>query len=134
LSNTVRSIDSKEAIDEILNIATKDVIFESATFLQELEEHDTLNRRSIRSEEGGLYVKIYFEDCEGLVFLGEIMLDTQGYSYMTHKVYTYDASRGIEDAISLKVEGLVNGYESILCYRLGENMDAIIQEVLSSME
>ena len=133
MSNTVRSIDSKEAIDEILNIATKDVIFEGETFRQELEEHDTINRRSINSEEGSLYVKIYFEDCEGLVFLGEIMLDAQGYSYMTHKVYTYDASRGIEDATSLEI-GMGNGDDRILCYRLGENMDAIIQEVLNSME
>ena len=48
---------------------------------------------------------------------------------MTHKVFIYDASIGIEDATSLE-----NDYYQILCYRLGENMDAIIQEVLSSME
>ena len=132
LSQTAISFDSKDAIDEIMNVATKDTVLPYDSFVQ--EQNETIHRselQGINTENGALYVKVYFAECEGLVFIGKIMTDENNDSYMQHIVYYYHDDEDITKATELKKASVTDSPKWEFYYRLGENMDILVQQVIT---
>ena len=131
LSQTVMPFDSMETIDEIMKIASRNAVLSYDEFLE--EQNTTIDQselRGIYTEDGALYVKVYFTECEGLVFIGKIMIDDSNNSYMQHIVYYCN---DYKDAIDLKASSVRDGDTWRFYYRLGENMDAIISELIEEL-
>lgn len=129
LSETVVSIDSAEAIDEIMNVAAKDTVLSYYLFVLEQRRTEIYDSKlkGIYSEKGSLYVKVSFEECEGLVFIGKVLLDEDNLSYMEHIVFHR------KDSIKLS-KTFYNGSTGRFRYRLGESMDAFVQQAIESIE
>lgn len=135
LSQTTISVDSKGALDEIMNVAIKETILSYDSFIQ--EQNETIyesNLQGIYTEDGALYVKVYFEECEGLVFIGKIMTDENNDSYMQHIVYYCHEYEDVGDVIELNKSRVADGSKWSFYYRLGENMDTFIQPITSSID
>lgn len=132
LSQTAMLFDSKEALDEIMNVAGKDTVLPYDSFLHEQKE--TINKsklHGIYTEDGALYVKVYFAECDGLVFIGKIMTDHNNDSYMQHIVYYGHDHEEITNIIELKKDRVTDSSKWEFYYRLGENMDILVQQVIS---
>ena len=135
LSQTTISVDSQAAIDEIMNVAIKETILSYDSFVQEQNETiDDSELQGIYTEDGALYVKVYFEECEGLVFIGKIMVDDNDDSYMQHIVYYYHDHEDSTKATKLQESSANDGDKWRFYYRLGENMDTLIQQVVAGIE
>ena len=70
LSQTTISVDSKDAIDEIMNVAIEETVLSYDSFVQ--EENETIHESELQGiyiEDGALYVKVYFAECDGLVLI-----------------------------------------------------------------
>lgn len=135
LSQTAISFDSKDAIDEIMNVAVKETVLSYDSFVQ--EQNETISRselQGIYTENGALYVKVYFAECDGLVFIGKIMTDENNDSYMQHIVYFCHEYEDVSDAVELKRSSVTDGSDWSFYYRLGENMDTFIQQVVTNHE
>lgn len=134
LSQTTISVNSKVALDEIMNVATKETILSYDSFIQEQNEAIYNSKlQGIYSEDGALYVKVYFEECDGLVFIGKIMVDDNNDSYMQHIVYFCHEYEDATNVIELKEDRVTDGSEWSFYYRLGENMDTLVQQAIESI-
>lgn len=135
LSETVMMIDSAEAIDEIMSVATKDTVLSHYMFVLEQRNTEIYDSKlnGIHSEKGSLYVKVSFEECAGLVLIGKIMVDKDNLSYMEHVVYHYD-NTDRQDATSLKASSATDCLTHGFRYRLGESMDDFVQQAIESIE
>ena len=132
LSQTAMSFDSKEAIDEIMNVAIKDTVLPYDSFIQEINETiDESELQGIYAEDGALYVKVYFAECDGLVFIGKIMTDNNNDSYMQHIVYYCHDDEDVTKATELKKASVTDSSKWNFYYRLGENMDTLVQQVIT---
>ena len=135
LSQSAMSFDSKDAIDEIMNVAIKETVLPYDSFVQEQKETiDGSKLRGIHTEDGALYVKVYFAECEGLVFIGKIMVDNNNDSYMQHIVYYYHDYEDVIDATEFKLASVTDGHKWRFYYKLGENMDFFVQQVIEGIE
>lgn len=135
LSQTTTSIASKEAIDEIMNVAIKETILTYDSFIR--EQNKTIYEsklQGIYTEDGALYVKVYFEECYGLVFIGKIMVDKNNDSYLQHIVYYCNDYENISEAVELKKSRVTDGSKWSFYYRLGENMDALVRQAIKSIK
>ncbi len=131
LSQTALFVDSKDAIDEIMHVAMKETVLSYDAFVQ--EQNATPNSSELRgiSAEGGvLYVKVYFAECDGLVLIGKIMTDENNDSYMEHIVYYANEHEHVGDIVKLNRSPVTDWR---FYYRLGENMDTFVQQVMESM-
>lgn len=134
LSQTAVSFDSKDAIDEIMNVAVKETVLSYDSFVQEQNETiDHSELQGIYTEDGALYVKVYFEECDGLVFLGKIMVDDNNDSYMQHIVYYCLEHEDSTKATELQKARVNDAHERRFYYRLGENMDTLVQQAMLSV-
>ncbi len=134
LSQTTISVDSKDAIDEIMNVAIKENILSYDSFIQEQNETIYESKlQGIYSEDGALYVKVYFAECDGLVLIGKIMTDENNDSYMQHKVYYCNEYEHVSDIIELNKSRVPDCSKWSFYYRLGENMDTLVQQAIESI-
>lgn len=132
LSQTAVAVDKKEAVDEIMDIAVKESFLSHDEFMQ--EQNAAVSDRGlsgIYSEKGELYVKVSFEECDGLVFIGRIMVDDSNNSFLQHLVYYCNEYEDPANASKLQLSDLSHVCSSPLYYRLGECMDALVQQVIS---
>ncbi len=134
LSQATISIASKEAIDEIMNVAIKETVLLYDSFVQEQDETKYKSKlQGIYTEDGALYVKVYFAECDGLVLVGKIMTDENNDSYMQHKVYYCHEYENVSDVTKLKTSVVTDGSKWSFYYRLGENMDALVQQAMANL-
>ena len=134
LAQTAMSFDSKDAIDEIMNVATKETVLSYDSFVQ--EQNGTISEselQGIYTKDGALYVKVYFVECDGLVFIGKIMTDENDDSYMQHIVYYCHDYEDVSNVIELNKSRATDGSKWNFYYRLGENMDALVQQAIESI-
>ena len=130
LSQTVVLIDNSEAVNEIMNIAVRNTVLSPEAFLQEQKE--TVNQSELHqicTEDGTLYVKICFNECPGLLLIGKILTDENGYSYLEHIVYYSLEGENAADVVELKRDRVTDSNTWSFYYRLGENMDAFVHQI-----
>ena len=132
LSQTAVAVDKKEAVDEIIDIAAKKTFLSFDEYRQEqtVSISDT-GLRGLYSDNCELYVKVSFEECDGLVFIGKIMVDDNNRCFLQHLVYHCGEYEDTTNASKLQLSDLSQGWASPLYYRLGEYMDALVQKVIS---
>jgi len=132
LSQTAIVIDKKEAIVEIINIAAKKTFLSFDEYMQEQTVSVSgTGLRGLYSDNCELYVKVSFEECDGLVFIGKIMVDDNNRCFLQHRVYHCGEYEDTTNASKLQLSSDSQGWSSPLYYRLGEYMDALVQQVIS---
>ena len=133
MSKTVIEIDKTAAIDEVMNIASKDIFFPRDTFQQEKSETvSDIELQGIYSDYCELYVKVSFEECAGLVFIGKIMVDDSNHSYLRHIVYSFGEYQDETEALRLQWD-FSGGHQRYLYYRLGRNTDDYVRQAIQSI-
>ena len=123
-SEPLMTITSPEAIAEIMAIAQKPTTMTLEENYIEQERYPRENNlQLVLFENEPVYVKISFEECSGLVWIGKLLTDGHGTSYMERLIYVGEPLRlGTTFATPLG-----KGFH----YPLGEHMDAVVYNLMN---
>ncbi|MBQ2255601.1 MAG: hypothetical protein II330_01945 [Clostridia bacterium] len=124
-SDSILAINSEEAIAEIMVVAKRPT---TMTTEENYREHElypvSYELDSILWEEKPIYVKISFAECEGLVWVGQLLTDEEGNFYMERSSY-------VNTSLHL-TNTLADPFYKSWGYPLGKHMEAILSELVVS--
>lgn len=129
VSEPIVTIESPELKDAILSVARRPAVMNDEEVKRVREEYQSgydprLQNIVLRGEY--LYVMIYFEECEGLVWGGKLLTDKDGRVYLERCCYK------CESESELKIRTDFGGpYATEFYYPLGEEMDGIVRDITS---
>ena len=130
-SDSIMTIDNEYAIAEIMEVARRKTIMSYSEEDSERDKPECMSDSSLDcihnpGVRGELAIRISFEETDGLILIGQIFVDDMGKTYMKHDVYTQESG-------TVKMSGGSVPRIFHLYYRLGENMDAIISELIEEL-
>ena len=131
-SDPILTVDSPEAIAKIMEIAQRPATMTLEENFRERELYPvSYELNPICWNDKPIYVKISFEECSGMVWVGKILTDDEGICYMERCVYVYDPAVETREEY-LFVDNDFSGPSSIgWGYPLGEHMNSIISELMT---
>ena len=126
-SDPLLTVDSPEALAEIMAVAQRTPTMTTEKDLLEQEKFpSSSNLNKVLWQEKPLYVKISFEECEGLVWVGQLLTDDEGRAYMERCFYVHGEELGQKEADLSIGTTFASPTENSRGYPLGEHMDAIL--------
>ena len=128
-SEPILTIDSPEAIAEIMAVAQRSPTLTTEENRSEQDEYPSQYDLSlVYWQEKPIYVKISFEECAGIVWVGKLLIDNNGKAYLERWAYVHDAGEGQKEA-ALSIDADASAPFCVSRnYPLGEYMDAILAE------
>ena len=126
LSAPILTVNSQEAIAEIMTVAQRPTTMTTEENYQEQKEFPSayyLN--SVLWNNKPVYVKISFNECLGMVWMGKLLTDDEGRVYMERLAYVHGEESGNKEA-ELHVGSTSTPAGKSFCYPLGEHMNAIV--------
>jgi len=129
-SDSILTVNSPEATAEILAVAQRTPTMTTEKNLREQEEFpSSSDLEEVLWQEEPLYIKISFEECAGLVWVGQLLTDDEGRAYMERSVYVHGEELGEKEAELSIDTSAASPTQKSRGYPLGEYMDAILVEL-----
>lgn len=126
-SDSVLTVDSPEAIAEIMSVAQRPATMTKEENFREQEKYPLSHELDkVLWQEEPLYVKISFEECNGLVWVGQLLTDDEGRAYMERSAYVHGEELGQKEAELSIGTTFASPTPTSWGYPLGEYMDAIL--------
>lgn len=131
-SEPIVTIGSPEAIGEVMAVAQRPATMTTEENFRESAEHPSsykLNR--VYWQEKPVYVKISFEECAGMVWVGQLLTDNEGRAYMERSAYVHAEGESYKYGALCIGDTFPSPSGKGWGYLLGENMDAILRDIMS---
>ena len=122
--DTIVTIDSQEAMAEIMAVAQRPTTMTTEENYQEQRDFPYAygyGRSSIIWNNESVYVKISFDECAGMVWIGKLLIDDDGRVYMERCAYVGDS-----EAVLSVGNTFPTPYGKSFYYPLGEHMNEIV--------
>ena len=130
-SDPILTIEASEAIAEIMGVAQRPTTMTLECNWRENETFpDRYDLNNVLWQEKPVYVKISFEECAGLVWVGQLFTDDEGKAYMERFAYVQHEGETKEDTLFVDTD-FSGPFPSGWAYPLGEHMDVILAELNS---
>ena len=127
LSEPILTVSSQEAIAEIMAVAQKPTTMTTEeNYKEQLAYQSTSAHKWIAWENKPVYVKISFEECSGMVWIGQLFTDADGKAYMERLIYVHGEEPDNKDAELHVGNTAYTPSGKSFYYPLGEHMDEII--------
>ncbi len=131
-SDPILTIDSTEAIAEIMAVAQRPTMMNLEENFREDDEYpSSYGLEKVLWQEKRVYVKISFAECAGMVWVGKLLTDGEGRAYMERSAYVHGTEEGQKEANLIVDTDFPSPFEKSWGYPLGEHMDAILSELLA---
>lgn len=132
-SEPILSVDSPEAITEIIAVAQKATTMTTEENYKEQKECPTRSDlKLLLWQDEPVYVKISFEECSGMVWIGQLFTNDDGKAYMERRVYVHGEEPDNKDAELHVGSTFPTPSGKSFYYPLGEHMDTIISELTTN--
>ncbi len=129
-SEPIVTVDSPEAIAEIMAVAQRPTTMTTEENFRESAEHPSSYKlNKVYWQEKPVYVKISFEECAGLVWVGELLTDDDGRAYMERSAYVHAEGESYKYGALCIGDTFPSPSGKAWGYLLGENMDAIVRDI-----
>ena len=127
LSEPILTVSSQEAIEEIMAVAQKPTTMTiEENYKEQLAYPLTSAHKWVAWENKPVYIKISFEECSGMVWIGQLFTDDNGKAYMERLIYVHGEEPGNKDAELHVGKTAPTPMGKSFYYPLGEHMDEII--------
>lgn len=131
-SEPILTVNSPEAIAEIMDVAQKPRTMTTEENYKEQAAGPSMSDLSlVLWENEPVYIKISFKECSGMVWSGRLFTDNKGVAYMERLVYVHGEGADKKDAMLHVGDAVPTPQGKGFYYPLGENMDAIISELIT---
>ena len=131
LSEPILTVNSQEAIAEIMAVAQRPTTMTTQENYKEQLAYPSPNARKwVAWENKPVYVKISFEECSGMVWIGQLFTDDEGIAYMERLIYVHGEEPDNKDATLHVGSTFPTPSGKSFYYPLGEHMN----EILLSLE
>lgn len=122
--DTIVTIDSQEAMAEIMAVAQRPTTMTTEENYQEQRDFPYAYGYGLSSiiwNNESVYVKISFDECAGMVWIGKLLIDDDGRVYMERCAYVGDS-----EAVLSVGNTFSTPYGKSFYYPLGEHMNEIV--------
>ncbi len=126
-SEPILTVNSPEAIAEIMAVAQRPTTMTKEENYQEQREFPSkYDLNAVLWHDEPVYVKISFNECAGVVWVGQLLTDDEGKVYMERSTYVHGEDPGNKEAELHVGSTFPTPSGTSFCYPLGEYMTTIL--------